>query len=198
MPIHDPRYSRHFKGFDRDHGAVPQRDQATALFGRAAIAYDAWRAQLRRGLALTHHERQALAYLWEAGSMSMSELGERLALSRAAMTSLIDNLESLSFVTRSVDDLDRRRTMLTVTELPYVRMVPLTYELTHLMDAAMTGFSEAEWEGIVRFLDIVHEQSHAEAERLRQCDDETLREICDASEADWDNNAAESDSPKTV
>lgn len=69
-------------------------------------------SQWRRALDLNAHEGIALMTLWYEGSMTMSELGERIPLSRAAVTSLTDRLEARGFVARVEDPQDRRRTVL--------------------------------------------------------------------------------------
>ncbi|MCW2920500.1 MAG: transcriptional regulator, MarR family [Thermoleophilia bacterium] len=60
-------------------------------------------------------ELHALLSLWDGGRCSMSELAERVDLSRAAMTTLADRIERAGFLERIPDPSDRRRVLLGVT-----------------------------------------------------------------------------------
>src|SRR6476660_7787670 len=85
---------------------------------RMGVALSGLVAQWLRGLTINAHERLAIAHLWEHGPMTMSELGARIPLSRAAVTALTDRLEALRYVVRTPDAHDRRRTVLTLTDRP--------------------------------------------------------------------------------
>lgn len=70
---------------------------------------------------LSHHltvwsERLALIQLVAEGDLPMSTLAARIGLSRAALTALVDRLETMELVTRFADAGDRRRTLLQVTD----------------------------------------------------------------------------------
>lgn len=65
---------------------------------------------------INHHETIALLALKDDGAMPMSTLGEKVPLSRAAITALTDRLEFLNLVFRTPDPEDRRRTTLALSE----------------------------------------------------------------------------------
>src|SRR5689334_11577668 len=92
----------------------PQMDSTAQM----SVALSGLFAQWLRGLTINAHERLAIAHLWEHGSMTMSELGARIPLSRAAVTALTDRLEALGYVVRTPDEHDRRRTLLSLTTRP--------------------------------------------------------------------------------
>ncbi len=57
----------------------------------------------------------ALGVLRDRGAMSPSELGERLIVTRATVTGVVDSLERRGFVRRSPDPVDRRRLVIEIT-----------------------------------------------------------------------------------
>lgn len=71
--------------------------------------------QLLPALGLAPSDLSALLLLWDGGRMSQTELGKRVRLSRATMTSLVTRCERDGWIARTADLNDRRRVMLTVT-----------------------------------------------------------------------------------
>ena len=94
-------------------GAEP--DNAGRLVLRLGAAQLAHLGQLRRALGVTMSELHALLSLWDGGRCSMSELADRVDLSRAAMTTLADRIERAGYIERIPDPADRRRILLGVT-----------------------------------------------------------------------------------
>lgn len=94
-------------------GADPEH--AGRLLLRLGAAQLAHMGQLRRALGVTMSELHALLSLWDGGRCSMSELAERVDLSRAAMTTLADRIERAGYIERIPDPADRRRILLGVT-----------------------------------------------------------------------------------
>lgn len=62
------------------------------------------------GYTGSHAERLAMLVLLGGEALTMSDLGERIDLSRAAVTTLVDRLESSKVAKRDNDPADRRRT----------------------------------------------------------------------------------------
>jgi DNA-binding MarR family transcriptional regulator len=56
-----------------------------------------------------------LGLLRDRGVMSPSELGERLIVTRATVTGLVDSLERRGFVRRSINPVDRRSFLIEIT-----------------------------------------------------------------------------------
>ncbi len=67
----------------------------------------------RAGLLFADNE--ALAHLVE-GELSMSEIADRLILSRGGTTKVVDRLEEMGYVTRRPNTEDRRATIVAVTD----------------------------------------------------------------------------------
>ncbi len=71
--------------------------------------------QLLRPLGVSAAGGLVLGLLRDRGPMSPSELGERLIVTRAAVTGLLDSLERRGFITRSVNPADRRSLVVEIT-----------------------------------------------------------------------------------
>jgi MarR family 2-MHQ and catechol resistance regulon transcriptional repressor len=71
--------------------------------------------RLVRPLGVSAAGGLVLGILRDHGPMSPSELGERLIVSRAAVTGLLDSLERRGFVSRSVNPADRRSLLIEIT-----------------------------------------------------------------------------------
>jgi DNA-binding MarR family transcriptional regulator len=131
-------------------------------------------AQWLRGLTINAHERLALSHLWEQGPMTMSELGARIPLSRAAVTALTDRLEALGYVRRTPDEHDRRRTVLSVTPRPARLIDPLVGAFSDRVSEIEAGFTAEELAAIQRYQAAVRELAHRHADRLRARSDADL------------------------
>jgi DNA-binding MarR family transcriptional regulator len=71
--------------------------------------------RLLRPLGVSAAGGLVLGILRDHGPMSPSELGERLIVSRAAVTGLLDSLERRGFVNRAVNPADRRSLVVEIT-----------------------------------------------------------------------------------
>jgi DNA-binding MarR family transcriptional regulator len=71
--------------------------------------------RLLRPLGVSAAGGLALGVLRDHGTMSPSELGERLIVTRATVTGLLDSLERRGFVSRSTNPADRRGVLVQVT-----------------------------------------------------------------------------------
>lgn len=141
---------------------------------RMGVAMSGLVAQWLRGLTINAHERLALAHLWEFGPMTMSDLGARIPLSRAAVTALTDRLEALRYVQRTPDVHDRRRTVLSLTERPE----QLIQEMVNTWMADVTQleqrFDATELRAIERWNEGLRDISHRHAVVLRGRSDAEL------------------------
>lgn len=88
---------------------------AARLLLRLAAAQLQYVGQLRGFLGVTLSELYALLALWDGGRCSMSDLAERVDMSRAAITTLADRIEAAGYVERTPDPTDRRRVLLGIT-----------------------------------------------------------------------------------
>lgn len=86
------------------------------LLHELCLCHDRLRANWKARLQLGANEMSALLHLASSGPLAMGELSERIKLSSAALTALVDRLEAMDYARRSSDPRDRRRVLLQVTE----------------------------------------------------------------------------------
>lgn len=94
-----------------------------------------------------------LGVLRDRGPMSPSELGDRLIVTRATVTGLLDSLERRGFVRRSAHPTDRRSVVVEITPggIDVLREVRTRI---HLQEKAwMAAFTEQE---LRAFIDLLH------------------------------------------
>lgn len=108
--------------------------------------------------ALRHHglsatARQALATMDGAGgSLSPSEIAERLLTKPSSITSLVDTLERRGLVVRRRDDQDRRRQLVAITQAGTAAVRRFVPEAVALQAAVMAVLSEDERAALTRLL----------------------------------------------
>ncbi|MEK6721233.1 MAG: MarR family transcriptional regulator [Chloroflexota bacterium] len=83
-----------------------------------------------------------LGILRDQGSMSPSELGERLIVTRATVTGLLDSLEQRGFVRRSANPADRRSLVVQITPAGLAVLQELRTIVHRNEKAWLDGFSE--------------------------------------------------------
>jgi Transcriptional regulators len=94
-----------------------------------------------------------LGILRDRGSMSPSELGERLIVTRATVTGLLDSLERRGFVQRSAHPTDRRSLVVEITPVG-VDVLHEVRTTVHRNEKAWLGeFTEAE---LRRYIEQLH------------------------------------------
>ena len=85
-----------------------------------------------------------LGILRDHGSMSPSELGERLIVTRATVTGLLDSLEQRGFVRRSANPADRRSLVVQITPAGLTVLQELRTIVHHHEKAWLNGFSDGD------------------------------------------------------
>lgn len=97
--------------------------------------------------------RQALGTLdGHGGPLSPGEVADRLLLTPASITSLLDTLERRGLVTRTPDPQDRRRVLVEITEAGRAVVDEVVPEAVALQTAAMSRVSEIDRAHLVRIL----------------------------------------------
>jgi DNA-binding MarR family transcriptional regulator len=113
--------------------------------------------------ALRHHGlsaagRQALAVLEGAGRpLSPTTISERLLVTTASVTSLLDTLERRGLVARLHDPDDRRKLLINLTQEGHQIVDQFLPEVVALQTAVMAGLNEAERLRLVRSLTAIRE-----------------------------------------
>ncbi|MCW2955994.1 MAG: MarR family transcriptional regulator [Thermoleophilia bacterium] len=144
-----------------------QRSDLPALIDHVSIAMESLRTQWRTVADLGTHERMAISQLRVHGPMPMSELAARISLSRAAVTSLIDRLESENWVRRQPDEHDRRRTVLTLLARSGTTFTSVSEDFDEQLERIAHDMSDDEWRAVARFLGTLNDVAQRQADRLR-------------------------------
>ena len=126
-------------------GASESANQCARAMIRTAEAVLALHHEAMRSYGLSAAARQALAVLDGAGeAISPTTISERMFVTTASTTSLLDTLEKRGLVTRETDPVDRRRQLVAIT--PEGRRIVDSFlpQLVALQTAMMEGISEPE------------------------------------------------------
>ncbi|MCW2924481.1 MAG: transcriptional regulator, MarR family [Thermoleophilia bacterium] len=151
--------------------------QAPRFLQRFTASSDALTSQLRRGWGLNAHEMLAISTLWEFGRMTMTDLGKRIPLSRAAVTTLTDRLERTGFVKRVPDPTDRRRILLEVTERVETELARIHGAWNARLQEYVDGLDPAVWGQVVDVLADIREMARDEAEEMRSMSTEEIDKL---------------------
>ncbi|UCC15928.1 MAG: MarR family transcriptional regulator [Dehalococcoidales bacterium] len=85
------------------------------------------------GADITPHHFEIIRLLMEGGTMHVAEIGQRLEISRAQMTHLIEKLVELGIVERQPDNRDRRIINISLTQ----QGISLLEEHKHTVEGAV-------------------------------------------------------------
>lgn len=108
--------------------------------------------------ALRHHRlsraaRQALAVLEGAGQpLAPTAIAERLIVTTASVTSLLDTLERRGLVERQPDPTDRRRLLIVITQDGKAIVDQFLPEVVALQTAALATLTEAQRRQLIKLL----------------------------------------------
>jgi DNA-binding MarR family transcriptional regulator len=109
--------------------------------------------QLLRPLGVSSAGGLVLGQLRDHGPMSPSELGERLIVTRATVTGVVDSLERRGYVLRSPNPNDRRGIMVELTPAG-LEAVAQVRTIIHKQEREwMAALSEAE---LATYIDLMH------------------------------------------
>ena len=95
-----------------------------------------------------------LGILRDRGPMSPSELGDRLTVTRATVTGVLDSLERRGFVRRSANPADRRSLVVEITPAGRTVLQELRTIVHRNEKAWLSGFSEPE---LRRYIERLHQ-----------------------------------------
>ena len=105
-----------------------------------------------------------LGLLRDRGPMSPSELGDRLIVTRATVTGLLDSLERRGFVLRSPNPADRRSLLVEITPLG-LEVIQQVRTIVHRNETAwMSALSDAELRAYIDLLQRIQDSLAAAPE----------------------------------
>jgi DNA-binding MarR family transcriptional regulator len=127
--------------------------------------------ELVRVLGVNHTDRRALELILLAGETVMTPglLADRLGLTAAGTTIVLNRLEKLGYVTRSLHPTDHRRVTVVATDLAAGRLSELVSPLLDQGGKMLSRhYSAAEIDLIVGFLTRTDEIQQAHLKRMRE------------------------------
>ena len=121
---------------------------------RAGYGFIALVNKTLRSHDLSAAGRETLAVLEGAGGpLSPGVIAERLIVTAATMTSVLDTLERRGLVARTVDKADRRRQLVSITPAGREAVDAFLPQIVALQTELMRGFSEDERAQLTAYLD---------------------------------------------
>lgn len=143
-------------------GASESANHSVIAMIRTAEALEALLHQAVRSHGLSPGARQALAVLEGAHEpLSPTTISERMLITTASTTSLLDTLEKRGLVTRATDPEDRRRQLVSITEEGRRLVDAYLPQVVAVQTAVMAGISEAERARLLKTLAAVAERTRA-------------------------------------
>jgi DNA-binding MarR family transcriptional regulator len=97
-----------------------------------------------RDLSFTPLHFEIMRLLQEAGTLHMTEIGERLHIAKAQMTHLIDKLVDASIVERRTNEVDRRKTGIVLTDKGRAFLSQHDDEMKHAAREALSSLTDGE------------------------------------------------------
>jgi DNA-binding MarR family transcriptional regulator len=127
---------------------------------RTAAVVTSLHDEASREQKLSAAGRQLLAVLEGAGTpLSPTDISERLMVTTASITSLVDTLEKRKYVKRSPDPDDRRRILVSLTPAGRKVVDRFLPEVVALQTEAAAGISEADRKRLVALLDTIRQRA---------------------------------------
>lgn len=151
----------------RGAAAVTARVAGPLLTTRLFVSVDALFSQLRREAGLGPNERVAVECLWEFGAMPMSELADRTAVTRAAVTTLVDRLEKTGIVVRDGDLNDRRRTIVQLSAAGQELCAASTRPWLEALGEVFDELPPETWAQVEPLFGKLYETTRNETDRMR-------------------------------
>jgi DNA-binding MarR family transcriptional regulator len=138
--------------------------QAAADFGSAADAVDAAAAAL---FGINRTDLRILGLVFEAGAIAAGPLAAAARLSPAATSTAIQRLVTAGYLSRGVDDRDRRRAIVALTRSATTLLERVYAPLARAGKRELARYSADELAVIVDFLRRGIRLQLAQAERIR-------------------------------
>lgn len=126
--------------------------EATRLLREIQSISDHYETHLARRLDVNPTDVRALNILVASGPLSPSALAQRLGLSNAAGTVVVDRLVRASHVVREPNPADRRSVRIVPTPEAIARARGELVPMVRAMDGLADGFSDDEQRTIVQYL----------------------------------------------
>lgn len=98
----------------------------------------------RKSLEINNSQGRILFILSKFKNMPINNLCEELSLSKSTLTSMLDKLESSGYIVKKLSDLDKRSTLINITERGEMAVVLYSDIVKDMETIYYKGFSEEE------------------------------------------------------
>jgi DNA-binding MarR family transcriptional regulator len=139
-----------------------------AALRRFGLEDDRFDAIVAHRLGAPPAEFKAMDHLHEAGSLTASELADRLALTSGAVTALIDRLERLGWARREPHPTDRRSIVVRKADDSGGQAERIYVPYANSLARAARELSPTERDAAVRFLEAAGAAARAQAHELQR------------------------------
>ena len=130
---------------------MSEKDKFEAYFREVQPKFSRFYFHILSQAGLTLPQYALLNQLALAGTMSMTEAGERLHISKPAVTNLVDRLEKNKFLKRLAHPKDRRVYLLEIQPEGKTIARKIQTQALNLLLRSLGSFSEGEQKTISRF-----------------------------------------------
>ena len=111
-----------------------------------------------RSLGMNSTDASALGFVMMAGPQSPTEIAKRLQISTAAVTTVVDRLETAGHVSREGHPTDRRAILVAATPESVERALQTLMPIAMAIDGSLDQFDDGERSVIQRYLETVVER----------------------------------------
>ncbi|GAB3894418.1 hypothetical protein GCM10029964_072850 [Kibdelosporangium lantanae] len=144
------------------------REELSMASRRYLAAYVLFNQAVADHLGLHPTDVQALSLLAaEPGPVTVRQLADLTGLTTGSATRLVDRLQRGGYVTRTPDDHDRRRVLVTLVPERVARVTAAWDDLGETWQELMDDHTDEELAVITRHMRRAHDLSHAQMDRLR-------------------------------
>jgi len=144
------------------------REELSMASRRYLAAYVLFNQAVADHLGLHPTDVQALSLLAaEPGPVTVKHLADLTSLTTGSATRLVDRLQRGGYVTRTPDEHDRRRVLVTLVPERVARVTAAWDDLGETWDKFVDDHTDDELVVVTRHLRRAHDLSHTQMERLR-------------------------------
>jgi DNA-binding MarR family transcriptional regulator len=129
--------------------------RATELLREMITANEEFVGHMRRELSVNATDLDAMTHLISSGPLGPTELAKRLNLSTAAVTTVVDRLESGGHARRAQHPSDRRSVVIVPSPTSVAQAMGVLMPMIMGIDSVITTFPEEQREVITDYLERV-------------------------------------------
>ena len=129
--------------------------RATELLREMITANEAFVEHMGRELSVNATDLDAMTHLISSGPLGPTELARRLHLSTAAITTVVDRLESIGHVSRAQHPTDRRSVIIVPSPASVGHAMGVLMPMVMGIDSVITTFGVEQREVITEYLERV-------------------------------------------